>query len=35
MTGRWEVPNQAQANRAQKMFEKLGIKNIEVKVVNE
>ncbi|WP_262420563.1 hemagglutinin repeat-containing protein [Pantoea vagans] len=35
MTGRWEVPNQAQANRAQKMFDELGIKNIEVKVVNE
>ncbi|WP_338110737.1 VENN motif pre-toxin domain-containing protein [Rosenbergiella nectarea] len=35
MTGRWEVPTQAQANRAQKMFDELGIKNIEVKVVNE
>ena len=35
MTGRWEVPSQAQANRAQKMFDELGIKNIEVKVVNE
>ncbi|HAT1617868.1 TPA: hypothetical protein I8Y09_004621 [Raoultella ornithinolytica] len=35
MTGRWEVPNQAQANRAQKMFDELGIKNIEVKIINE
>lgn len=35
MTGRWEVPTQAQATRAQKMFDELGIKNIEVKVVNE
>ncbi|MBY4839953.1 hemagglutinin repeat-containing protein [Pantoea sp. DY-5] len=35
MTGRWEVTNQVQANRAQKMFDELGIKNIEVKVVNE
>lgn len=35
MTGRWEVPNQAQANRAQKMFDELGIKNIEVKIVHE
>lgn len=35
MTGRWEVPNQAQANRAQKMFDELGIKNIEVKIVKE
>ncbi|OCQ54734.1 hypothetical protein Ppb6_00098 [Photorhabdus australis subsp. thailandensis] len=35
MTGRWEVPNQTQANRAQKMFDELGIKNIEVKVVKE
>lgn len=35
MTGCWEVPNQAQANRAQKMFDELGIKNIEVKIVKE
>jgi filamentous hemagglutinin len=35
MTGRWEVPNQAQANRAQKVFDELGIKNIEVKIVHE
>ncbi|TDB59472.1 hemagglutinin [Photorhabdus khanii subsp. guanajuatensis] len=35
MIGRWEVPNQTQANRAQKMFDELGIKNIEVKVVKE
>lgn len=35
MTGRWEVPNQTQANRAQKMFDELQIKNIEVKIVKE
>jgi len=35
MTGRWEVTTQTQANRAQKMFDELGIKNIEVKVVKE
>ncbi|MDA8480885.1 hypothetical protein NNO04_19565 [Citrobacter sp. Awk 4] len=35
MTGRWEVTTQTQANRAQKMFDELGIKNIEVKIVNE
>lgn len=35
MTGRWEVPNQTQASRAQKMFDELGIKNIEVKIVKE
>lgn len=35
MTGRWEVPNQTQANRAQKIFDELGIKNIEVKIVKE
>lgn len=35
MTGRWEVPDQTQANRAQKMFDELGIKNIEVKIVKE
>lgn len=29
MTGRWEVPNQTQANRAQKMFDELGIKNMQ------
>ncbi|WP_016851508.1 hemagglutinin repeat-containing protein, partial [Xanthomonas citri] len=33
LTGRWEVPTQAQANRAKKMFEELGIKNITVEVV--
>ncbi|WP_207306886.1 hypothetical protein [Xanthomonas oryzae] len=33
LSGRWEVPTQAQANRAQKMFDELGIKNITVKVV--
>ncbi|MCP4138643.1 MAG: DUF4157 domain-containing protein [bacterium] len=35
LTGRWEVPNQAQANRAKKMLEELKIKNITVKVVKE
>ncbi|MRS92476.1 hypothetical protein GJV04_20915 [Enterobacteriaceae bacterium RIT714] len=35
MTGRWEVTTQTQANRVQKMFDELGIKNIEVKVVKE
>jgi len=35
ITGRWEVPNQAQANRAQKIFDELGIKNIEVKIAHE
>jgi hypothetical protein len=35
LNGRWEVPTQAQANRAQKMFNELGITNIEVKVVPE
>jgi hypothetical protein len=33
LTGRWEVPTQAEANRAIKMFNELGIKNIEIKVV--
>ncbi|MBB3802143.1 filamentous hemagglutinin [Xanthomonas arboricola] len=33
LTGRWEVPTQAQANRAKKMFEELGINNITVEVV--
>ena len=35
ITERWEVTTQTQANRAQKMFDELGIKNIEVKVVKE
>lgn len=35
LTARWEVPTQAQANRAQKMFDELGIKNISVKVIRE
>ncbi|WP_193557084.1 hypothetical protein, partial [Pseudomonas viridiflava] len=35
LTARWEVPTQAQANRAQKMFDELGIKNISVKVNRE
>ncbi|WP_244139896.1 hemagglutinin repeat-containing protein [Burkholderia stabilis] len=33
LTGRWEVPNEQQAARAQKMFDNLGITNITVKVV--
>jgi len=33
LTGRWEVPTQTQANRAIKMFDKLGIDNITVEVV--
>ena len=33
LTGRWEVPNVAEAARAQKLFDFLGIKNIRVKVV--
>lgn len=35
LTARWEVPTQAQANRATKIFEELGVKNITVKVVPE
>lgn len=33
LTGRWEVPSQAQANRANSLFNELKINNIEVKVV--
>ncbi len=33
LTGRWEVPTAAEAVRAQRMFQQLGINNIEVKVV--
>ena len=33
LTARWEVPTQAQANRAEKMFLELDIKNITTKVV--
>ena len=33
MTGRWEVPNVAQQNRANKMFIELGITNITTAVV--
>ncbi|MBY5357999.1 filamentous hemagglutinin N-terminal domain-containing protein [Rhizobium leguminosarum] len=35
LSGRWEVPNQSQADRATKMFKDLGVKNITVKVVPE
>jgi hypothetical protein len=35
LTGRWEVPTDAQAARATRMFNDLGIKNIEVKVVKQ
>lgn len=34
-TGRWEVPNILEADRAQRLFDQLGIKNITVRVVNE
>ncbi|MDY4341361.1 hypothetical protein SLW56_16365 [Xanthomonas sp. LF07-6] len=33
LAGRWEVPKQAQENRAKKIFDELGIKNITLKVV--
>ena len=35
LAGRWEVTTAAQARRAQKMFDELDVKNIEVKVVPE
>lgn len=35
LTARWEVPNQTKANRSLKIFDELGIDNIEVKVVPE
>ncbi len=35
LTGVWEVPNAAEVARAQKMFNELGIKNIEVRVVSK
>ena len=35
LTARWEVPTQAQANRAVRMFERLEINNITVRVVPE
>jgi filamentous hemagglutinin len=35
LTARWEVPNEVQAARAQKMFDELGIKNISVRVIRE
>ncbi|WP_208605643.1 hypothetical protein [Rhizobium aegyptiacum] len=35
LSGRWEVPNQSQADRATKIFKDLGVKNITVKVVPE
>ncbi|MBY4631953.1 hemagglutinin repeat-containing protein [Rhizobium croatiense] len=35
LSGRWEVPNQSQADRATKMFKDLGVKNLTVKVVPE
>ena len=34
LTARWEVPTEAQARRARKVFEELGIKNITVRVVD-
>jgi filamentous hemagglutinin len=33
MSGRWEVPNDAEASRARKMLSDLGISNIDVSVV--
>jgi hypothetical protein len=33
LTGRWEVPTEAERVRAMRMFQRLGIDNIEVKVV--
>ena len=33
LTGRWEVPTQAERVRALRMFQRLGIDNIAVKVV--
>jgi filamentous hemagglutinin len=33
LTGRWEVPTESEAARARRMFVRLGIDNIEVKVV--
>ena len=35
LIGRWEVPTEAQKKRAVRMFEDLGINNIEVVVVPE
>ncbi|MBR8657424.1 hypothetical protein KDH83_29325 [Achromobacter sp. Marseille-Q0513] len=35
LTARWEVSTQAQENRAQKMFDELGVKNISVKMIRE
>lgn len=35
LTGLWEVPTEAEARRARNLFEKLGISNIDVKVVPE
>jgi filamentous hemagglutinin len=35
MTGRWEVPTQAEADRATRMFNELNVTNITVKVVPE
>jgi hypothetical protein len=33
MTGRWEVPTEAEARRARQLFAKAGVTNIDVKVV--
>jgi hypothetical protein len=35
LSKRWEMPTQAQTDRAQRMFDELGIKNITVKVVKD
>jgi hypothetical protein len=34
-TGMWEVPTQAEANRANAIFADLGITNIQVRVVQQ
>jgi len=33
LEGRWEVPSEAEARRALKLFEELGIQNISVRIV--
>jgi filamentous hemagglutinin len=35
LTGRWEVPTQAQADRATRMFNELNVSNITIRVVPE
>lgn len=33
LSGRWEVPSESEANRAQKLFEQAGVGGFDVKVV--